>query len=114
MNTKCKFPFSYRGMTYNSCTMEGESRHWCSTKTDSNGDHVTGNWGYCNSLIVGLPSNYGEIEVNWKKKKLYLRLITPTISHKSNSNVAREHMIDWSNGSEEDVNCASGIDKRSC
>jgi len=53
VNAGCVFPFSFRGRTYNGCTTSGdpELRLWCSTRTDSNGVHISGQgeWGHCNS-----------------------------------------------------------------
>jgi len=46
---KCVFPFRYGGKTYTGCTKAGHNALWCSTKTDSNGNHISGNWGNCNS-----------------------------------------------------------------
>ena len=52
---ECVFPFNFNGVTYNACTLDGnaddETEPWCSTLTDSNGDHVggQGNWGFCSS-----------------------------------------------------------------
>jgi len=45
----CRFPFKYKGTTYNECTMKAHHTFWCSTKTNSNGDHISGNYGHCNS-----------------------------------------------------------------
>lgn len=46
----CVFPFKFRGVTYDGCTeVASEGTPWCSTKTDSNGVHVQGNWGSCPS-----------------------------------------------------------------
>merc|ERR1719369_1063210 len=56
---KCKFPFSYNGRTYSSCTTASHSSNywrasWCATSTYSNGawyDSATpshlNSWGYC-------------------------------------------------------------------
>jgi len=50
---KCKFPFKFQGKTFASCTREfdPDSKPWCSTKTDLQGNHVVneGEWGYCPS-----------------------------------------------------------------
>ena len=46
-NNICVFPFVFRGQTYDSCTTTSDTKTWCSTKVDSRGQHVTGNWGYC-------------------------------------------------------------------
>ena len=44
---KCKFPFSYKGIMYSDCTKTGENFLWCSTKTDENNKHISGQWGQC-------------------------------------------------------------------
>jgi len=48
----CMFPFTFRGIVYNTCITEGDEQGqpWCSTKTDEWGNHVSnkGNWGHCN------------------------------------------------------------------
>ena len=36
---KCMFPFQYKGVTYNDCTMADESKLWCITERNY--------WGYC-------------------------------------------------------------------
>ena len=45
------FPFTYKGVTYYSCTAvdEADGLDWCSTKVDSAGVHVTGEggWAHC-------------------------------------------------------------------
>merc|ERR1712025_727019 len=47
-NTPCVFPFKHGPKTFTSCTTAGGySEPWCSTKTDSSGKHVKGNWGTC-------------------------------------------------------------------
>ena len=52
-NKPCIFPFKFRGVIHNACTKEGnkpgETKYWCSTKTNSNGCHIggQGNWGWC-------------------------------------------------------------------
>ena len=46
----CKFPFKLNnGNVHDSCTtdQDTEGKLWCSTKVDSNGDHVRGHWGHC-------------------------------------------------------------------
>lgn len=60
-NTRCVFPFRYDGIIYNSCTkagnQPGETEHWCSTKVDSSGQHVSGQgkWGWCDTSC-NIPS----------------------------------------------------------
>jgi len=43
------FPFKYNGVTYNSCTTDGNvlGVSWCSTEVDDDGNTVSGNWGDC-------------------------------------------------------------------
>ena len=45
----CKFPFIYKGITYDKCTKIEHSRFWCSTNTNSNNEYIGGNanWGDC-------------------------------------------------------------------
>tara|TARA_B100002051_G_scaffold260194_1_gene280474 strand:+ start:1091 stop:2476 length:1386 start_codon:yes stop_codon:yes gene_type:complete len=53
--TGCKFPFKYQGKTYTECTTDGPDTLpgfrplWCSTKVDSNNQHVSGNFKTCTS-----------------------------------------------------------------
>merc|ERR1711894_188117 len=47
----CVFPFRYNEIVYNSCTFVATSwgqGPWCSTETNSDGDHQIFNWGFCN------------------------------------------------------------------
>ena len=46
---ECVFPFTHDNITYLGCPFDSidETKRWCSTKTDENGVHVIGNWGYC-------------------------------------------------------------------
>ena len=45
----CIFPFNRKsGKEYNECTWAAELAPWCSTKVNSDGYHIAGNWGYCN------------------------------------------------------------------
>merc|ERR1712176_696569 len=49
----CVFPWTWNGQTYYTCTTDGGfSTPWCSTLTDSSGNHVTGYWGDCPSDSV--------------------------------------------------------------
>ena len=54
----CSFPFQLNNITYYGCTpgTDSDAQRWCSTKTDDNGLHQQGNWGYCNtSCSPGTP-----------------------------------------------------------
>ena len=49
---ECIFPFTYFGVTYNGCVEDSShpaGLHWCSTKVDSDGNHVLrqNEFGYC-------------------------------------------------------------------
>jgi alkaline phosphatase D len=44
---ECNFPFTYNGVVYTECTLADSAVPWCSTKTTSNGEHITGQWGNC-------------------------------------------------------------------
>lgn len=47
--TKCVFPFIHDDVAYYGCVIDpiDETKRWCSTKTEENGLHINGNWGYC-------------------------------------------------------------------
>jgi len=51
LGVSCVFPFKYKDHIYNSCTTEHDPDGflWCSTKVDSEGKHLQGNFGYCDS-----------------------------------------------------------------
>jgi len=54
---KCALPFTYKGIKYTtSCTLvdADDGKAWCSTLTDSSGDHVggKGKWGHCSDNCV--------------------------------------------------------------
>jgi len=48
---ECIFPFNHDNLTYYGCPIDPEdkTKRWCSTKTDENGVHISGDgaWGYC-------------------------------------------------------------------
>ena len=50
-NVPCSFPFRFKGRLRRACITEEDpdGRHWCSTKTEANFDHIPGKgfWGYC-------------------------------------------------------------------
>ena len=48
MGSACVFPFKFRGDTITNCTtIDGDTKPWCSTKTNADGIMVSGSWGYC-------------------------------------------------------------------
>merc|ERR1711922_97484 len=55
----CVFPFTYNGVTHYECAYwpwggrRQQGTHWCSTKTDRNGNHVNGqgNYGFCDCSV---------------------------------------------------------------
>ena len=51
LNSTCQFPFIVKGVTYYSCTYDygwvTGNKPWCSTKTDENSKHQSGQWGVC-------------------------------------------------------------------
>jgi len=53
---QCVFPFTYDNVKYSRCTdvLDPDDKKWCSVKTDGNGKHVQGNWGYCNDGCPGM------------------------------------------------------------
>jgi len=61
-NKDCIFPFVFNGTRYNRCAYDSDG-FWCSTKVDSTGAHITGNWGICgaNCPKVNVPSNRSTI-----------------------------------------------------
>merc|ERR1712154_294074 len=63
----CVFPFSYAGVTHNSCAEwiyggTGTGSTWCSTLVDSSGVHVNGqgNYGFCGPDCAS-PKSTGEV-----------------------------------------------------
>ena len=61
-NISCKFPFLYKGVPYSDCAWDDKGA-WCSTKTDNQNKHETGNEGTCSSSCPIKPhsenqSNY--------------------------------------------------------
>ena len=44
----CYFPFKYKDIIYNECTMEGESKLWCATTVGDDGiSYISGKYKYC-------------------------------------------------------------------
>ena len=69
----CQFPFIFRGRTYNSCadwTAGGQpaGTTWCSTKVDTNREHLKGFYMFCPS------SPGGEMVSSFLQPKSYLLL----------------------------------------
>ena len=46
---RCIFPFTYKGLTHNSCTKADSENgaYWCATEVQSNGEVVNGKWEDC-------------------------------------------------------------------
>ena len=59
----CVIPFNMDGVLYNGCTnfSDPDGLFWCSTRTNNEGFHVQGNWGYCNEqeLESGVCPRHG-------------------------------------------------------
>ncbi|XP_040580289.1 uncharacterized protein [Lepeophtheirus salmonis] len=70
-NTKCVFPFIYKGIEYYSCTwyisIYTKNQPWCSTKVDVNNNHIKGNWGTCDPNKC--PKHYPPRECGVPAKK---------------------------------------------
>ena len=54
-HTPCMFPFNFGGVnSILSCIItSNEEEPWCPTRTDINGDMVTGHWGNCKKTCPG-------------------------------------------------------------
>ena len=59
-NNTCKFPFRFKGVEYNKCTLveASENKPWCSTVVDDNNNHVPngGHYGVCAPTCPGKSS----------------------------------------------------------
>merc|ERR1712079_849090 len=45
---ECVFPFKYNGVTYNTCTRDGEDKEWCATGPNADGEYVgDSRFGWC-------------------------------------------------------------------
>jgi len=58
-DSSCVFPFTYNGVTYDSCTSVGSDKPWCSY------DKVyAGNWGYCqeDDQYCSCPLSIGKLQ----------------------------------------------------
>ena len=52
----CVFPFKDSGKVCagpKCCRTDGDKKPWCSTKVDPNGNHVNGNFQYCETCTAG-------------------------------------------------------------
>ena len=63
----CIFPFTYKGITYNSCTDVEEDRPWCATGTDYEGNL---DFGFCESVFecYGSAWRYKGREYNHRRQ----------------------------------------------
>ena len=48
----CHFPFKFKGVTYNECTLAESSQRWCSTQVDAAGNYIGGKWKNCDEKCV--------------------------------------------------------------
>ena len=48
-NKPCVFPYIDNGIKHFECTSMFDNQPWCSIEVDNNGNHVTGQWGYCDT-----------------------------------------------------------------
>ena len=48
-NAPCVFPFMHDGLWLPACVNYDKplDQYWCSTKTDEDGTHIEGQWGFC-------------------------------------------------------------------
>jgi len=67
----CAFPFTFNGDVYDKCTTVGnpKGKSWCSTLTDTEGEHITGYWGYCPSSSSCGTLEAKKLKGSAKKKK---------------------------------------------
>ena len=54
------FPFIFKGVKYETCTMKDSNANWCYTEVDANGVGIQGKWGNCGP---GCQSNIGKVIV---------------------------------------------------
>ena len=54
------FPFIFKGVKYETCTMKDSNANWCYTEVDANGVGIQGKWGNCGP---GCKSNNGKVIV---------------------------------------------------
>ena len=64
-NVPCVFPFIFNDITFTEC-IDASHGLWCSTAVDSEGVHVSGQWGYCSSGCPVPPEGIADfgIEIN--------------------------------------------------
>jgi len=64
VNKSCVFPFIYKSVAYDACTLTDRGKFWCNTEVDLNGIGVSEKWGYCNHFCpVEWPSARDEPEI---------------------------------------------------
>ncbi len=72
--TPCQFPFKYDGRTFSSCTLSGtppdDRTPWCSTRTDSRGNHVQGTWAHCGSGCPGVQGTTTTTTASTRRPRL--------------------------------------------
>ena len=116
-NLPCIFPFTWKGRTFNGCPVnpEDKKQRWCSTKTDSNGNHIADqgrNWGFCNSKCpIALYSKY-EKQCNTKYVTEYQKQCHTIHEEKCETKYQNECYIEYMNYVP--VEKCKSIPKRSC
>ena len=104
---ECQLPFTFNGQEYDDCTMAhtketpAPEKPWCSLVNDAAGNHVPGEWGYCQEVgtelvdlgdigysnengctgspfhICSARANYGGVEIDWDERTMLLHVFTP-------------------------------------
>merc|ERR1719402_883266 len=111
-NGACIFPWTHRSKTYDGCKDDPENpgETWCSTKVDSDGNHVTGEdeWGLCGDgcPITGAPITIQRAIVFEKAEVIVLKLQKWLASEESPKLVCRENtcpvgQLPWDSSTEE-------------
>ena len=70
-NVSCKFPFVYEGVEYNDCVWDDKGA-WCSTKTNNQNNHETGEEGACSTKCPIKP--HSENQSNWIHAQAYKKI----------------------------------------
>ena len=78
----CIFPFTHKGKSCagpTCCNVDNDPKGpWCSTKTDKNGVHITGHYGYCSGSCIAKP---GKKPGKHKKLPIVTHILTCSLQH---------------------------------